>query len=96
MENKKQFVEAISQAIVGNVPSIEKVEYEKYHRADKNWTQEYIVVYYTGGAIGVRSVSATSCGAIFQEIGKLLFGGYYQEVEDRQHFIDSPEWTRVE
>lgn len=96
MENKKQFVEAISQAIVGHVPSIEKVEYEKYHRADKNWTQEYVVVHFTGGAISVRNVSATSCGAIFQEIGKLLFGGYYQEVEDREHFVNSPEWTRVE
>lgn len=96
MENKKEFVEKVSQAIVGHVPSIEKVEYEKYHRADKNWTQEYIVVYFNGGAISVRNVSATSCGAIFQEIGKLLFGGYYQEVEDREHFVNSPDWTRVE
>lgn len=96
MESKKGFVEKVSQAIVGNVPSIEKVEYEKYHRADKDWTQEYIVVYYTGGAIGVRTVNATSCSAIFQEIGKLLCGGYYKEVEDRERFVNSPEWIRVE
>ena len=96
MESKKGFVEKVSQAIVGNVPSIEKVEYEKYHRADKDWTQEYIVVYYTGGAIGVRTVNATSCSAIFQELGKLLCGGYYEEVEDRERFVNSPEWTRVE
>lgn len=96
MENKKKFVEKVSEAIVGNVPSIEKVEYEKYYRMDKGWTQEYIVVYYTGGAIGVRTVNATSCSAIFQEIGKLLCGGYYEELKDREHFIESPEWTRVE
>lgn len=96
MENKKGFVEKVSQAIVGNVPSIEKVEYEKYHRADKDWTQEYIVVYFKGGAIGVRTVNATSCSAIFQEIGKLLCGGYYEEVEDRERFVNSPEWIRVE
>ena len=96
MENKKEFVEKVSQAIVGNVPSIKKVEYEKYRRADKNWTQEYIVVYYTGGSIGVRTVNGTSCGAIFQEIGKLLFGGYYEELKDREFFMESPEWTRVE
>ena len=96
MVGKKEFVEEVSQAIVGNVPSIEKVEYEKYHRADKDWTQEYIVVHYTGGAIGVRSVNGTSCGAIFQEIGKLLFGGYYKELKYRERFIESPEWTRVE
>lgn len=96
MESKKGFVEKVSQAIVGNVPSIEKVEYEKYHRADKDWTQEYIVVYYTGGAIGVRTVNATSCSSIFQEIGKLLCGGYYEEVEDRERFVNSPEWIRVE
>lgn len=96
MGNKKGFVEKVSQAIVGNVPSIEKVEYEKYHREDKDWTQEYIVVYYTGGAIGVRTVNATSCSAIFQEIGKLLCGGYYEEVRDREHYINSPDWTRVE
>lgn len=96
MENKKEFVEKVSQAIVGNVPSIVKVEYEKYYRMDKGWTQEYIVIYFKGGAISVRNVNVTSCGAIFQEIGRLLFGGYYQEVEDRQHLIDSPDWTRVE
>lgn len=96
MENKKEFVEAISQALVKHVRSIEKVEYEKYHRADKNWTQEYVVVYYTGGAISVRTVNITSCGAIFQEIGKLLFDGYYEELEDRQYYIDSPDWIRVE
>ena len=39
MENKKGFVEAISQALVGHVPSIAKVEYEKYYRMDKGWTQ---------------------------------------------------------
>lgn len=96
MENKKEFVEAISQALVKHVRSIAKVEYEKYYRMDKGWTQEYIVVYYDGGAISVRSVNITSCGAIFQEIGKLLFDGYYEELEDRQYFIDSPDWTRVE
>ena len=62
-------MEKVSQAIVGNVPYIDKVEYEKYHRADKNWTQEYVVVRFKGGAIGVRNVSSTSCGAIFQERG---------------------------
>ena len=96
MENKKGFVEAISQALVGHVPSIAKVEYEKYYRMDKGWTQEYVVVYYDGGAIGVRTVNATSCSAIFQEIGKLLCGGYYEELQDRQHYIDNPDWTRVE
>ena len=96
MENKKEFVEKVSQAIVGNVPSIVKVKYEKYHRADKDWTQEYIVIYFKGGAISVRSVNITSCGAIFQEIGRLLFGGYYQEVKDRERLIENPEWTRVE
>lgn len=39
MENKKGFVEKVNQAIVGNVPSIEKVEYEKYHRADKDFNE---------------------------------------------------------
>lgn len=96
MENKKEFVEKVSEAIVGNVPSIEKVEYEKYYRADKDWTQEYIVVYFKDGAISVRNVNITSCGTIFREIGKLLFGGYYEEVRGRERLIESHEWTRVE
>lgn len=96
MENKKQFVENISQAIVGHVSAIEKVEYEKYYQKDKGWVKEYVVVYYTGGAISVRTVDATSCGGIFQEIGKLLFGGYYEELKNRQYYINSPDWTRVE
>lgn len=96
MENKKEFVEKVSQAIVGNVPSIEKVEYEKYHRADRNVTQEYVVIHFEGGAINVRNVSAMSCGVIFHEIGKMLFGGYYDEVEYRERLVNSPDWTRVQ
>lgn len=96
MENKKQFVENISKALVGAPGiSIEKVDYEKY-QSEEGWTQEYVVVYYKGGSIACRNVNATSCGAIYQEIGKMIFGGYYEEVRERERVYGSPKWTKVE
>lgn len=97
MENKKAFVDGISQVLVGAPGlSIEKVEYEKYEKPSTGWTQEYVVVHYNGGAIACRCVNADSCGAIYQEIGKMLFGGYYDEVKDRDYFVNNSDWERTE
>jgi len=96
MEDKKGFVAKVSEAIAYGVPNVESVDYERYEHKSNGWKQEFVVIYYKGGSIAVRNVNGTSCGAIFQEIGKLLFGGYYEEVEDREHFVNSPDWTRVQ
>ncbi len=44
--------------------------------------REYIVVHFVGGAISVRNATFNSLPANIVELGKLLKGGYYDEVED--------------
>ena len=48
---------------------------------DEVLDQEYIVVRFVGGAISVRNVTYNSLPANIVELGKLLNGGYYDEVE---------------
>ena len=96
MEDKKGFVAKVSEAVAYGVPNVEKVDYERYEHNSNGWKKEFVVVYYKGGSISVRSVNGTSCGAIFQEIGKLLFEGYYEEMEYRERLINSLGWTRVQ
>ena len=42
---------------------------------------EYIVVEYVGGAITVRNANINSFVANLFELSQLLYGGYYEEVE---------------
>lgn len=66
---------------------IGKVIAENLHRItsiylDEVLGQEYIVVNFFGGAISVRNATNNSLTANIAELGKLLNGGYYAEVED--------------
>lgn len=55
--------------------------------------QEYIVVRFVGGAISVRKATYNSLTANIVELGKLLNGGYYDEVEDYKE-LKKKDWYR--
>ena len=57
--------------------------------------QEYLVVTYDGGAIGVRSCNGNSFTAIFEELTKMLDGGYYDEVQDLHDYENDAIWKEV-
>lgn len=84
LKDKYEFVEKLNNAYAGQ-GSITKVEYIVLDRnsgddEDYDPYEEYVCVEFIGGAKCVRNVYATSELSIAQEISKLLFGGYYDEV----------------
>lgn len=97
IRRKHQMVKGLSEVMVASkMPSLKGVEYEYYVNPERGWTHEYVVVYYKGGACAPRNVSGDSLGAIVQEIAKLLYGGYYAEVEERANMMASKDWQRVD
>lgn len=50
-------------------------------KGDSYAVQEMLIIHYRGGAYAARNASHNSNSANFQEIGKLLNGGYYEENE---------------
>ena len=83
-KGKKTFIKYLSKAFevrpAGS--SITKVEYEVYTKEFNGGQvfQEYIIVIFDGGGKSVRSVNGNSNMANFVELGKLINGGYYDEV----------------
>ena len=92
-QNKKAFIDSISKAfqLRPKTHSIESIQYELFTKQITNefnefvtnhtYYQEYLVVTFDGGGISVRSINGNSDTANFREIGKLIDGGYYDEVE---------------
>lgn len=82
---KEQFISAVSKAFENCANSnVQKVSYEVYVRQVDNETTyytEFIVVTFVGGGKSVRVASGNSDNANFREIGKLIDGGYYDELD---------------
>lgn len=88
---KQVSVEAISRAFseahdiyeypFGSATGVEYRVYLSKGVNGKTYVIEFLVLHLTGGAIEVRSASCNSNSANFREIGRMLDGGYYDEVE---------------
>lgn len=74
--SKKFMFFRIGKVIAESFPNIRSIY------LDEVLDQEYIVVHFVGGAISVRNATNNSLKANIAELGKLLNGGYYDEVED--------------
>lgn len=48
---------------------------------ENNENVTYIVIVFQGGAMSVRNVTANSLSANLQELGQIINGGYYAEVD---------------
>ena len=91
-KRKKLFVDDISN-VLGTREyrmGIMYVEYELYKKTDDNrdYFAEYLVVVYDGGGQAVKCVNGNSHSAIFQDVGKLLDGGYYDELHAYEALTD--------
>lgn len=96
MINKKAFVDRIAYAIVGQHRiGVIKIEYKVFAHEEYG-IAEYIVVTYHGGAIAPRNVRGNSNSANYREIGELLDGGYYSEVEHYREIEKDPAWAEVD
>jgi hypothetical protein len=74
LKEKVEFVRQLSGAVAFGCKNIESIEYVILQsRNNENWITEFVVVHYKGGAIQARYCTGNSCGAIFEEIGKMLY-----------------------
>lgn len=84
-KSKESFIAYIDRAFKAHPEnsSIAKVEYEVFEKElnDDKYFQEFIVVTFNGGARSVRNANCNSNMANLVELGKLVKGGYYDEVE---------------
>ena len=55
---------------------------ESKHHPGEYYLEEYLIVTYRGGAWAARRANVNSNAINFQEIGKMLNGGYYDEVDE--------------
>ena len=97
-KEKKAFVDAINTAfqVEPRKHSVQSVAYEVFSKEINNefvtnhlYFQEYLVVTFDGGGVSVRNANGNSYTANFREIGKLIDGGYYDEVEFYRSLISS-------
>ena len=81
---KQAFVEGLSKVFAANSrkTGVTAVDYEVYRKVEDNrdYFVEYIVVTFVGGGQSVRCANGNSLNANFSEIGKLIDGGYYDEI----------------
>ena len=80
LRDKVDFVNNISGCFkyLGRYSTVEKIEYDVFDAGE--CVQEYVVVTFVGGAKSVANSQANSMSAIFRLIGKLIDGGYYDEL----------------
>lgn len=84
IEQKIQMVKDVAEALkkVDRI-SVEDINYDVF-TSKWGYREEYLVITYKGGAIAARNCAGDSCAAVFEEIAKLIYGGYYDEVRTYQ------------
>jgi hypothetical protein len=97
-QKKKAFVDDISNVLGmrAHRMGIMQVDYEVYRKTEGNrdYFVEFVVVVYDGGASAVRCVTGNSNYANYVEIGKLLDGGYYNEIP-RYEALTEEGFTKI-
>jgi hypothetical protein len=75
--------------------NVERVDYEVYSKLSPDghdtWYTEFAVVTFVGGGKSVRVISGNSNNTNFREIGKLIDGGYYDELAFYQRVKESSD-----
>ena len=94
---KKNFVDRVAYAICGQPRiAIEKLTYEVWVDVDNNDNYfEIIKIIYNGGAMTIRTVLGDSESAIFEEVAKLIYGGYYDEVRSYRELTTEGHFARI-
>ncbi len=89
---KKEFVDGLNDVFVQNPKyhSVKAIKYEVWSKETNGTTyfEEWIVVYFAGGAVSPRRASGNSSIANFKSISCLIDGGYYDEVSDYTELSD--------
>lgn len=88
LQNKIMFVENLSKAVERSISHVDRISYVVFEDKQRGWTDEFVVVYYRGGAIQARNCNMNSNSAIFQEIANMLNSSqvYPQDTEQYKKF----------
>lgn len=92
-KKKIEFVKKLNEAIQFAGKNVEQVNYKIFE--SDSAVRELLEVIYKGGARAVRNCTGDSCYTIFEELGKLLYGGYYDEVRDIERLENDPEYKLI-
>ena len=92
-KKKIEFVKKLNEAFQVVGKSVEQVNYKIFE--SDNVIKEYLEVIYKGGARAVRNCTGDSCYAILEELGKLVYGGYYTEVADIERLENDPKYKLI-
>ena len=93
MKKKIEFVKKLDEAIKVAGKNVEQVNYKIFE--SDHVIREYLEVIYKGGARAARNCTGDSCYAIVEELGSLLYGGYYDEVGHLERYESSPEYKLI-
>lgn len=105
LRKKKAFIDSLNTVfqIRPRTHSVDLVEYELYTKyvenedaQDYTYYQEYLVVTFKGGAKNVRNINGNSDTANFRELGQLINGGYYKELEFYNNGLKEYGFTKVD
>jgi hypothetical protein len=99
-QHKKLFIDGISKVfeIEALQSNVKKIEYEVLTKViDESTTdyREFVIITFVGGAKSIRTITGNSNNANFKEIGNLINGGYYDEIEYHESLLTNG-YTAVE
>lgn len=90
---KKMYIDELGKVLVRYHKNIVNVKLDIFIDYKGN-IQEFLVVTYRGGAMAVRDCAINSNYANYLELGNLIMGGYYDEV-DYYHSLKAEENTEI-
>lgn len=96
LARKKLFVDGLSKALAYDCGQVIDLRYEAYEKEDETEPLEFVIVTFRGGAISVRNVHMNSHSAILRDVGQLVDGGYYAEVEYYEKLQSDKEWSLID
>lgn len=95
LEEKAAFIHRLEKTVVGASGSaVVALALEAYECPDDGYFEEFIVITFKGGAISPITVTWNSNSANLRTVGRIIDGGYYEEVERYKRIRDS--WRRID
>ena len=93
-QHKKLFIDNISKVfeIEALQSNVKKIDYEVISKViDESTTdyREFVIITFVGGTQSIRTITGNSNNANFKEIGNLINGGYYEEVDYHKSLLDN-------
>ena len=95
-EGKKELVKELSKVYEKMFEhDIKSIELKKYRHKVKGWTNEFVLLTWTTGAISTANNNANSLSATARNIARMLDGGVYENIDRYKEIMSSEEWEEM-